>query len=75
MITPEYLTEIAAKAEARAEKLNVEITRRIAKRIVDSFYYDGELRFIPSTVNDMHKLMRLGMTTDEIQKMVLLYTP
>lgn len=70
MITPDYLNEIIEGTEYAVRKAESTILNKICKRIVASFNANEENIIIPSTITQMHQLMDLGMTQQEIQEVV-----
>lgn len=71
MITPEYLNEIMYAVEDKLVDVDNYILRKIVKRIADTFETDenGEL-LIPSTKNDIRKLVQSGVLYEDIQREV-----
>lgn len=71
MITPEYLNEIMYAVEDKLVDVDNYILRKIVKRIADTFETDenGEL-LIPSTKNDIRKLVQSGVLYKDIQREV-----
>lgn len=67
MITPEYLNKIYKATERQAAELNNYLTGRITKRLVDAFFIDGNPRLIPASVHDLHKMMALGKTQQDVR--------
>lgn len=68
MITPDYLDNIVKQTEHRVAALNDALVKRIADRIAALYEYNGEVALIPSSIADMHKLMNIGATLQDIQQ-------
>ena len=71
MITPEYLNDIMDAVENKLLDVDNYLLKRIVKRIIDTFTdgTSGKL-FIPATINDMRKLMNLGVLYEDLEKAV-----
>lgn len=66
MVTPEYLDEVIRATEDRMSDVNLYLTKKLAKRVIDTFYAEGEIRLIPSSIKDFHKLINAGAVVDDI---------
>ncbi len=70
MITPEFLNEIIKGTEKNVSELQEYLIVDICKHIVGTFTNNEDKIFMPSTINQMHKLMDSGMVLDDIQKQI-----
>lgn len=70
MITPEYLDDVVRGTEEAVNRLNEALVQKITKRILAGFKFDGEVKFIPSTVHDLQKLAANGLSLEEIERTI-----
>lgn len=70
MITPEYLDKVIMATRLAVSKLNTAIVVKIAKSISGALNAGEERLLTPSTIANMRKLMKSGMTVADIQKII-----
>jgi len=70
MITPNYLEEVARKAEHAVSDMQLAIIRRIAKRLTATIENYGQNILIASNLNDVRKLESAGMVYADVQKAI-----
>lgn len=69
MITPEYLNEVIAGTEGAVNRLNNRLMLKIVEGIVEAFY-KGESLLMPSTIQELHRILQSGHTLQELQKII-----
>lgn len=70
MITPEYLDQIVEGTQKQVTFMQTVILKRICDRVWASYNAGEDNILIPSTINELHQLMDMGMMKDEIQDIV-----
>lgn len=70
MITPEYLNKIMYAVEDSLIDFDNRLIKQIVERILASFKNNNGKLFIPSTINDMRKLMDAGVLYSDIEKII-----
>lgn len=75
MITPEFLDDVIIATRMAVYRLNNAILVKIAKSISDAFNAGEKRLLTPSTIAKMAKLMKSGLSVEEIQRLVLKALP
>lgn len=70
MITPEFLDDVVRGTEEAVSSLDEALVQKIAKRIQAGYQFYGEVKFIPSTIHDLQKIMASGLTIQEVEEVI-----
>jgi len=70
MLTPGFILDITGRTEEATARMNEKLSRRIAKRILAVFEPDKGVAVIPSTAKDFRKMVKSGLSVDEIVDLV-----
>lgn len=69
MITPEYLNEVIQGTEGAVNRLNNKLMLKIVENIITAFY-NGDRLLMPSTIQELHRIIQSGHTLEELQKII-----
>lgn len=68
MITPEYLEEIMLSAIDSMDNVSTQILIKLAERLATAFLDEEKSVVMPTTINELHRLVNMGILTDEIER-------
>jgi len=75
MLTPEYLRTITEATEKATEDFNNAMVEKIVKRILALYNATGDVKLIPSSRNDVLKMMEAGKVYEDIRDEVVKRLP